>query len=315
MKKALLLLAGAALLFAGCAKEQVAGHEGDGKTVEVCFTATLSGGVVTKATSDNDGSGIYADQCKLQVLWGGKVFYEKTVSVSNLEAKFENVVLIKDQTYDFLFWADNKDGAYYDADDLTKVKLVGTYVGCNDKRDAFSNAIVGKTVSETFSQNVVLTRPFAQLNVITTDIPALRTRLTDDALFASSVPEKVSLSVTVPTVFNIKTAVSSEPKEMTYTAPVYADLFNTTEGARNTLSMDYLLAPAETGNVIDVSFSAKNETSGMADIDYTFSNVPLRRNYRTNILGALITVAGTVNVEIKPAWLGETDVDPFAEED
>lgn len=315
MKKLTFTLLVLLAAFSACRKEQVAGPAENGETVAVNFTAALSDGATTKASFDEDGAGIFADQCKLQVWWGDKLFYETTAPVSELKAKFENIVLVKDQTYDFLFWADNTAGAYYETTDLKAVCLAGTYVGGKDQRDAFYAAITDKTVTETFSQTVELYRPFAQLNVITTDIPALRAQITDDNLFAASVPEKVSFTVTVPTVFNVKTGVASTPAEITYTAPVYTNPYKTTAGAKNTLSMDYLLAPATEGNVVEVGFSAKNETSGLADIDYTFSNIPLRRNYRTNVLGDLITVRGTVNVEIKPAWLGESDVDPFAEED
>lgn len=312
MKKLAFLLASAALLFAGCQKEQVAGLDSNANTVTVSFTAALSDGAQTKASFDGDGAGTYADQCKLQVWWGDKLFYEKTAPVSELKAKFENIVLVKDQTYDFLFWADNTAGAYYETSDLKAVTLTGNYVGGNDKRDAFYAALPNKTVTETFSEDVLLYRPFAQLNVITTDIPELRAQITDDELFAASVPEKVSLKVNVPTVFNVKTGDASESKELTYTAPVYTNPYETASGSKNTLSMDYLLAPAEDGNVVEVTFSAKNETSGLADIDYVFSNIPLRRNYRTNVLGALITVKGTVNVEIEPDWLEpETDVNAF----
>lgn len=314
MKKVSLLLACAALLFASCAKEQVPEPAESAETIAVSFTAALSSGAATKASSDNDGTGIHADRCKLQVWWNGKVFYEATAEVSGLKAKFENIILIKDQTYDFLFWADNRDGAYYITEDLTKVKMAGTYIGGNDKRDAFYAALADKTVTETFSQNVLLYRPFAQLNVIATDIPALRAQFTDYGHFISSVPEEVSLAVTVPTVFNVKTGAVSEPKKVTYTAPVYASPYKTGAGSRNTLSMDYFLAPAEEGNVVEVGFSAKNETSGINSIDYTFSNVPLRRNYRTNILGSLLTVEGTVNVEIKPAWIDEINHNPAGQQ-
>ena len=310
MKKALLLIASAALLFAGCQKEQVAGSAGNAlETVSVSFTAALSDGAQTKASFDGDGAGNFADQCKLQVWWEGKLFLQKTVDVVDFKASFNNIVLIKDQKYDFLFWADNKDGQYYVTDTLTKVKLNGEYLGGDDKRDAFYAAIADTTITAAFSRNIKLYRPFAQLNVIAIDIPALRQQITDDDLFAASVPQEVSLAVTAPTVFNVETGVAYTPKELTYTAPVYTNPYKVTTGAKNTLSMDYFLAPSEEGNVVSVGFSAKNETSGLTDIDYTFTNIPLRRNYRTNILGALITVQGTVSVEIEPAWLGETDVD------
>lgn len=314
MKKFLLFFAFAGLLFAGCQKEQPAGPAGEDK-VAVSFTAALSDGAQTKASFDNDGMGVYADQCKLQVLWDGKLFYEKTVTVTDFKAKFENILLVKDQTYDFLFWADNKLGAYYNTADLTAVTLNGDYVGGNDKRDAFYAALNGKKVTEAFSETVTLYRPFAQLNVITTDIPTLRAQISDNATFAAAVPETVKLKVKAPTKFNVKNGNVSVVKELNYSAPVYTNPYKTAAGAKNTLSMDYFLAPATEGNVVEVKFSAKNATSGMADIDYTFSNVPLRRNYRTNILGALIAVTGTVDVQIIPAWIDEIDFDPAEQQE
>ena len=308
MKSKISFIVASLLVLASCSKSGEAGFPGKEK-VSVSFTASLAEYGSTKALFDNDGAGIHADRCRLQVWSEDKLFYEETAAVNDFKAIFEDLVLVKDQVYDFLFWADNTSGAYYVTDNLNEVKLSGTYVGGNDKRDAFYAAIVGKTVVETFSQEVELHRPFAQLNVITTDIPAIRAQITEDNRFADSVPEKVSLALTAPTVFNVRTGAVSEPGDITYTAPVYTNPYKTTAEARNTLSMDYLFAPTEDGSVVDVKFSAKfpsrGGAAGFADIDYSFSNVPLRRNYRTNISGALITVTGKVNIEIKPAWLEE----------
>lgn len=314
MKKSLVLIAFGALFLAACAKEQAVGSKGNGDSITVSFTAELSDGSATKASFDGDGAGAYADRCKLQVWCGDKLFYEKTAPVSELKAKFEDIDLIKGQTYDFLFWADNAAGAYYVTTNLKAVRFSGAYVGGNDKRDAFYATLPGKTVTRNFSQNVTLYRPFAQLNVIATDIPALRAQITNDNLFEAAVPTTVELSVKVPTVFNVKTGAATVPAEITYSAPVYTNPYKTTAGAKNTLSMDYLLAPATEGNVVDVKFAARNRASGLVDIDCTFSNIPLRRNWRTNIFGTLTTVRGTVNVEIVPAWSGEIDVDLFEQE-
>lgn len=305
-----MLIAFGALLLAGCTKEQAAAPSAQDK-VAVSFTAAISDGSQAKASFDNDGAGNYADRCKLQVLWNGKIFYEKTVAVADFEAKFENILLVKDQKYDFLFWADNTAGNFYVTEKLTEVKLNGDYIGGNDKRDAFYAALNDKKPSEVFDQTVELYRPFAQLNVITTDIPALRAQIADDDLFDAVVPEKVSLKLTVPTVFNVKTGEVSVPAEITYTAPVYTNPYKVAEGDKNTLSMDYFLAPVTESKVSEIKFWSKNTTSGLTDIDHSFTNIPLRRNYRTNIIGALITQTGTVEVIIKPGWLGEKDVNPF----
>lgn len=306
MKKSLLGLLAVLTAFTACQKKDSTTFAAR-ETVEVSLTASLSDRAAVKASSDGDGAGIYADRCKLQIWCADKLFYEETVPVSGLKARFDDISLIKDQTYDFLFWADNADGEYYVTDTLTNVKLNGDYLGCDDRRDAFFAAIKGQTIVQTFSRDVLLYRPFAQLNVITTDIPALKAQIPDDNLFAAVVPDSVCVTVTAPTVFNVKTGEASAPRELTYATDVYTSPYKTTEGAGNTLSMDYFLAPAVEGNLVEVGFRAKNTTSALVDIGCTFSNIPLRRNYRTNILGALLTVQGSVNVEVKPAWLGEID--------
>jgi len=301
-----LTLAAAVLSLISCSVTDNPSEVNEDNQVSVSFTADLSNGV-TKALDDGDGAGIHADRCKLQVWWGNTLFFEKTVDVSSMTAKFENIILLKDQTYDFLFWADNKAGTYYVTDTLTKVSLKGSYVGGKDERDAFYAAVNGKTVSEGFSQTVELHRPFAQMNVITTDIPTLYKQFKDPLQFAALLPEKIGIKVTVPTVFNVKTGVASSPSELAYEAPIYTSPLRTDDGKKNTLSMDYLFAPSTEGNVVDVEFKAKNETSGLSDIRNKFTNIPLRRNYRTNIIGAHLTVVGEVKVEIVPTWDGEID--------
>jgi len=304
MKRTLIVIAAALLAAASCTEaDQVQEPE----TVSVNLSAVLDEVSATKASFDNDGMGVYADQCRLQIWWGNMLYYEKTVPVTSLTAKFEDIVLVKDQKYDFLFWADNKAGAYYVTDTLTNVRLAGSYVGNKDERDAFFAALPDKNVTAGFSETVQLHRPFGQLNVISIDIPTLSKQSRDAEQLNSLVPNQVSLAVTVPTAFNVKTGEAFDLRPISYAAPVYTSSVKTETGAKNTLSMDYFFAPSTEGNLIDVSFCATNTVSGLANIDNSFPNVPIRRNYRTNIIGSLITVTGQITVEIQPNWTGEID--------
>lgn len=280
----------------------------DGEELSVNFTVEFPESEQTKAWEDYDGFGFYADQCKLQIWMGDVLFLEKTVPISHYSAVFENLVLMKDQTYDFLFWADNKTGAYYVTDTLTKVSIAGTYIGGNDKRDAFYASVNEKTVIEGFSQVVMLRRPFAQLNVITTDIPSLYHQFPNMSQLSYVLPDKIGINVTAPTVFNVKTGQASVPAELSYSSSIYTSPLRTADDSRNTLSMDYFFAPDE-GTLSDVKFTAGYQSADLSDINCTFTNVPLRRNYRTNIIGSLLTVQGEVTVVVYPMWTGTIEKD------
>jgi len=291
-----------------CNKDNSSGSiNKSGEQVSVSFIADLREGV-TKAVDDGDGAGINADQCKLQIWMGNVLSFEKTVPVSSFEAKFENIILMKNQKYDFLFWADNHAGAYYVTDTLTKVSLKGSYIGGDDRRDAFYASVNDTTFEDGFSQEVILHRPFAQLNVIATNIPDLYEQFPDISQLASVLPDKIGVKVTVPTIFNVKTGVASVPAELSYVSSMYTSPIRTDSGSRNTLSMDYFLATPE-GNLVDVGFSAGYRTSDHSDISYSFTNVPLRRNYRTNIIGSFISVQGEVTVVVSPMWTGTIEKD------
>ncbi|MBQ8854512.1 MAG: hypothetical protein IJZ67_09475, partial [Alistipes sp.] len=81
------------------------------------------------------------------------------------------------------------------------------------------------------------------------------------------------------------------PVEFTATPMTAADL------AAGHLSMNYLLAPAD-GCVADVAFTFNNDKN-VAISGTTYTNVPLKANYRTNIIGALLTNSTDFTVEIE----------------
>ena len=64
------------------------------------------------------------------------------------------------------------------------------------------------------------------------------------------------------------------------------------------LAMNYLLVDKEQ-QLVEVDFSI---TDGTTTDNRTVGSVPVRRNYRTNIYGKLLTSKYDVNVEIKPGF-------------
>ena len=61
--------------------------------------------------------------------------------------------------------------------------------------------------------------------------------------------------------------------------------------------MNYLLVSADK-TLIDVCFSY----NGDDDYIHNYTNVPVQRNYRTNIFGSILTSKVNLNVVIEPAF-------------
>ena len=310
MKKTVFILFAAALAFAGC-NQSVA--VGTGETVSASFQ--ISTEMTTKATLDGDGQGVNVNRFIMEVwhvtgsgasqvseLYTRQVKYGTQITagtnISNPAKTNFTVSLVKGQDYDLLFWADKGDdqGAdvYYNTSDLHNVVL-GAYTGNDDGRDAFSKCVTLTNVTSDPSMSVQLERPFAQLNIITQDIDDIEA----NSGTVKVVPDAISVAFTAPTVFNVKTQEASASAAFTSNvAPYYSTVGSQTE--HYTLSMDYILASKNQQDVKDVELTAKKNSTVLNT--QTFSNIPLQRNYRTNILGNLLTTTGVFTVETAPVW-------------
>ena len=301
----------AVLALVGCQKEQFQTGELSGEPQEVTFSVGLpSTGLATKAALDNDGNGAFANRCIMEIYWNDQL-YKRAVQTLSAQgeggkrtAKF-TLTVPTDRTYKVAFWADCAtaddsaegftDKYYTTTDGLTAVAFKGDFVGCDDALDAYYACQEYTVNASTNSFSATLYRPFAQVNVITTD----RGEFTLDGMG----PDKVEVTFTAPKGMNLLTGALAEAEEITYETSVYkwADTYQYQSKTCATLAMDYIFAPAADGAVIDVNFIA-SRTAGSESTEYTFSNVPYRRNYRTNIWGALLTQSGKWDVETSPAW-------------
>ena len=331
MKKSLLILASAALLFAGCAKEQFAGQVEGGLT-EVTFTANLGNGVATKADADNDGDGTNVNRCIMEIYFQDVLYKRMEAAMSGTPATttFANVPVVAGKEYQILFWADHVDvvnteaglatDKYYTTKTTTgnkglkavtvnKTNFIDALKSKkNDELDAFffaDNYTVPQNPTQPF--NVSLKRPFAQLNVITTDVAEGKTVTSADLL-----PDKVSVSYKAANKINVSTGEISQMGEVadytyTYEAPVYGNTSNwnavKTRGEL-TLSMDYILASTEQA-AVDVTFKTFNNGDANPVMTHNLTNLPYKRNYRTNVKGDLLTTAGSWKATIAPAWTDE----------
>ena len=288
-------IAAAALLMTSCNDEMDNGLKtGDEGTVT--FTAQLPSEMGTRAFAD----GLTAKHLQYAVYEAGqstplKVFSDETTVMGEAEMNnLKQTVSLKlttGKTYDVIFWADaTTDSPYTFNPASQEVSVDYSKVNNNsDNCDAFFKKET-ITVSGNQSVDVKLTRPFAQVNIGTDDF---------DAAKASGL--EVTQTEVVAKAFatlNLATGEVADEADRTFTMkaiPTASDGEFPVAGGYKYLSMDYLLVGADKATV-DVAFNYGGPQSR------TFTNVPVQRNYRTNIYGSLLTNTTDFNVVIEPAF-------------
>lgn len=262
----------------------------------VTFTAQLPSEMGTRAFAD----GLTAKHLQYAVYEAGqstplKVFGDETTAVGEAEMvnlkKSVTLKLTSGKSYDVIFWADaTTDSPYTFNPASQEVSVDYSKVNNNsDNCDAFFKKET-ITVSGNQSVDVKLTRPFAQVNIGTDDF---------DAAKASGL--EVTQTEVVAKAFatlNLATGKVSDEADRTFTMkaiPTASDGEFPVAGGYKYLSMDYLLVGADKATV-DVAFNYGGPQSR------TFTNVPVQRNYRTNIYGSLLTNTTDFNVVIEPAF-------------
>ena len=291
-------IAAAALLVTSCNDEMDNGLKtGDDGTVT--FTAQLPSEMGTRAFAD----GLTAKHLQYAVYEAGqstplKVFGDETTVVGEAEMvnlkKSVTLKLTSGKSYDVIFWADaTTDSPYTFNPASQEVSVDYSKVNNNsDNCDAFFKKET-ITVSGNQSVDVKLTRPFAQVNIGTDDF---------DAAKASGL--EVTQTEVVAKAFatlNLATGKVADEADRTFTMkaiPTASDGEFPVAGGYKYLSMDYLLVGADKATV-DVAFNYGGPQNR------TFTNVPVQRNYRTNIYGSLLTNTTDFNVVIEPAFSGE----------
>ncbi|MBQ3324742.1 MAG: hypothetical protein IJG81_07865 [Muribaculaceae bacterium] len=282
MKKFLFLGAMAAMLLgtASCSNDM----EPEMTDGTVQFKVELPGAIDSRAISDGTTA------TKLDVACydadGNKLAVEPTVKTDfvNREATV-TYKLVKGQTYNFAFFA-HAEGAPYTFSAGTKLSectfTVDNYTGaCNDEsRDAFYGILEGYSVTPDVTE-VTLTRPFAQLNFGADDLAA--------AQAAGIIPSQSMVTVSkAATTFNLKSGEASGEAAVAFTL---ADLPSdpttlTVEGTDyRWMEMCYFLVPGNEANV-DVKMTVK---TNKANVEVPVTNVPVKKNHRTNIVGSLFT--------------------------
>lgn len=298
MKQTKYILAAALTMLAlGCNKEQVAvDGTPDGEEVAVTFAAELPG-IVTKAIGD----GLTAKNLSVAVYDDASnaagthiVALDKTAVFDALHTTVE-YNLVKGKTYHFIFWA-QADGAPYTFNPETK-KVAIDYTGAanDEKRDAFY-AVKTLKVTGPATEPVQLHRPFAQVNFGTSDSAA--------ATDAGVTPTASLFTATdAASSFDVFAGVGTDPVRVSFTeAALPAEQLTLKDGTSYTyLAMNYFI-PTGKLNETHVSNLSATFKGASDDVVISVPSAKVQANYRTNIVGNLLTDQVVFNVEIVPAF-------------
>ena len=247
--------------------------------------------------------------------------------------------LVTGNTYKVIFWADNANSPYTtnwtDANNPTVTvdydynNGIDNGVTCNNENyDAFFNWMT-IDVDAAKTVDIDLFRPFAQLNIGTSDIV--------EASKAGYTLQKTQVTVKAYQTLNLWGKTVSDPTNVTFNAADYPNYdANADYGLKASnadgyekfpvtgyeyMAMNYLLCP-EDKELVDVEFDFFADNREAKKRKY--ASVPVRRNWRTNIYGQLITSDVDVKVEIIPGfdnaynkevWDGHTLTAPHIEAD
>ena len=283
------------LLAIGCNKEQVT-EVPDGQMVDVTFTAALPGEMATKALGDGQTAknlyvSVYENDAEKT-----KLDLNKTATFTDLKTQV-TFSLVKGKTYNFVFWA-QAEGAPYDVNDLKNIKISYEGAVANDeKRDAFYATRKELKVNGALTETIKLYRPFAQVNFATADY--------DEALKAGFKPAVSSFTASeAASTFDTFAAKGENPVSVALTeTEVPADVLKTLDGKTYTrLSMNYLIPVGAQGESHNIDVAATFKANNGEPVSVSAPNAPVQNNYRTNIIGNLLTSQVIFNIEIVPIF-------------
>ena len=297
------------LLIVGCSQD--IRPEISEQTADVVFNLNVEG-ESAEVRSISDGTGVD------QLMWAvfsvdGELVLPKSVKNNVTDLLSANghsmyVTLAKGKTYKVAFWAQNSACEAYTVSDDMKVTINYEGVNNDETRDAFFVVSEPFTVDASTNVSVVLRRPFAQVNV---------GAFPWDLEYAEESGMTVALSgaliAGVPDVLNLFDGTVEGEVDVNYTlgAIPQEDLYVDVDenGEKETyeyISMSYILASPES-SVHAMSFTFSDISEGVTAVfDSGLGSVPVKRNWRTNIVGQVLTGEMTFNIKIDPAYEGET---------
>ena len=308
MKKMLYCAAAlASMLFAASCQQEKFETMGDGM---VTFTVTAPGDLDTRAYADgenvnevhyavyktNDGEPNALKDSNSTPLAQG------VVEMSNKRATLE-LDLLQDQYYTILFWAQVEGAGHYNVGDLRNVSVVyNPLYGNDESRAAFFLRYDFDTMKQQ-NYDVTLVRPFAQINLGTTVESLSPVQEGQTQGYTIDVQQSAMTVSGIASSFNLVNGqAANEAVDFTFTStptPAKAGEVLTVNGINyHYVAMNYLLVPVQE-KLVNVSYTI---TTDKGVVTNTITSVPVKENYRTNILGNLLTSKTDFEIVVDEAF-------------
>ena len=287
------------LMATSCADDQTSDLKAGAEST-VTITAQLPGDMGTRAFADGTkatelhyavyekGTTTRLAVCKKAD--GTKGQLEGTATMTGLQTTI-SLQLTTGKEYDFVFWADAPgDNVYtFNSENQTVTVNYANAENNTDNLDAFFGQKKELKVSGNMSISQELRRPFAQINIGTDDF--------DAAAAAGYTVSESTIGVATYKTLNLLSEEVSDPVTATFVKkpiPTEDSKFSVNSKDYKYLSMSYVLVPKDK-ETVDIAFD-------YTLTNRTFTNVPVQRNYRTNIFGSLLTNTADFNVVIAPGF-------------
>lgn len=286
------------LMATSCADDQTSDLKAGAEST-VTITAQLPGDMGTRAFADGKkatelhyavyekGTTTPLEVCKKA---DGTKGQEGTATMTDLKTTI-SLQLTTGKEYDFVFWADAPgDNVYtFNSENQTVTVNYANAENNTDNLDAFFGQKKALKVSGNMSISQELRRPFAQINIGTDDF--------DAAAAAGYTVSESTIGVATYKTLNLLSGEVSDPVTATFVKkpiPTEDSKFSVNSKDYKYLSMSYVLVPKDK-ETVDIAFD-------YTLTNRTFTNVPVQRNYRTNIYGSLLTNTADFNVVIVPRF-------------
>lgn len=266
----------------------------------VTYTVQLPDAIGTKAPGD--GMTLHYEVYRTDAekatdfTTGATLLYHK-------EEAFENGVvnldleLVNNQNFTVLFWAQTNGNGAFVCDDLTKVTIDPTNLKANQENYAvFSGHDFIKSGEQLTGPEITLVRPVAQLNIATT--AASLTSFNSPVTIDNS---SVKLTGKLATSYNVATLAAGTAADVEFTYSAWEEPSDVFKAGYPYVAMNYVAFVDADGENVKVDYTIK---TSVGDITNTIGNVPLKPNYRTNILGNLITETSDYEVSLEAVWGG-----------
>ncbi len=271
---------------------------GSGEEVNVTFTANLANDVMTRAF----GEGKLASELYYSVFLGEQPITnfqgKKTTTDGTWTIDF---TLVKGMKYKVALWAQAPSAPYEFNHSTGEVTYTTNAVltSNNDALDAFYHVEEFTVAGQTEIAGIKLKRALAQINVGTNDLEAAKD--------AGVEPNSSNMKVTgAGSSFNVLTGKAASTTTIEFTAAeIDADKLLTfniggdPSKTYNYVARNYIFTVEDANVDIAFDINYKNSTE---KVSYTVPNVPVKKNYKTNVYGSLLTNPLSLSVSIDAAF-------------